>query len=103
MKKLIVAVSGASGMPIAVKLLQMLQEIAEIEVHLIVSRWGKMTLQQETALNYQQLCQLATAVYHNHDLGAAIASGSFRTDGMIIVPCSMKTLAAIRIGLSDNL
>lgn len=103
MKKLIVAISGASGMPIAVKLLQILQQIVDIEVHLIVSRWGKITLQQETDYDYQTLCQLATVVYNNHNLGASIASGSFKTNGMIVVPCSMKTLATIRAGLSDNL
>jgi len=103
MKKVIVAISGASGTPLALRLLQTLQHDSTVEVHLVVSQWAKTTLQHEANCHYQDICQYASYVHEVRDLSAPIASGSFRTDGMIIVPCSMKTLASIRMGLNDNL
>lgn len=98
-KKLIVGVSGASGAPIAVALLEALKK-TETEVHLIVTRGGEMTLLQECG---RKADELADFVYDNHDIGALPASGSFQTIGMLVVPCSMKTLAGIHSGYSDNL
>lgn len=98
-KRLVVGISGASGAPIAVALLDALKK-TETEVHLVVSRGGEMTLWQECGKKPEQL---AEHVYDNHDIGALPASGSFRTMGMLVVPCSMKTVAGIHSGYSDNL
>lgn len=103
MKKIIIGISGASGAPIAIELLRQLKENPEIETHLVYSYGAELTLSQETALDTKQLRELADVAYDNHEIGAAIASGSFKTDGMIVVPCSMKTLAGIVTGYSDNL
>ncbi|QIU88502.1 UbiX family flavin prenyltransferase [Yokenella regensburgei] len=102
MKKIIVAITGATGAPLALKLIEQLN-FFDVEIHLVVSTWGETNLLQECGVNYQQLCDKVDAVYPIDDMGARISSGSFITDGMIIVPCSMKTLAAIRNGYTDNL
>ena len=101
-KRLIVGISGASGAPLALALLQKLQD-TEFETHLIVTRGGKLTLEHETQVSYAAVCSLANVVYDLEDIGAAPASGSFATCGMIVVPCSMKTVAGIWSGYSDNL
>lgn len=101
--RLIVGVSGASGAPIAIELLRQLIKISEIETHLIVTKGAEATLFQEAGMVLEELKALADVTYDNEDLGAAPASGSYRTDGMIIVPCSMKTLAGVVDGYSDNL
>jgi 4-hydroxy-3-polyprenylbenzoate decarboxylase len=103
MKKIIVGISGASGAPVAVELLRQLKNREDIEVHLVVSRSAEITIHQETELNLGQVRELADVVYENSNIGAAIASGSFKTAGMIVAPCSMKTLAGIASGYSDNL
>ena len=103
MKRIIVGISGASGAPIAVQLLKQLKEIEEIETHLVYSKGAELTLQQETDCSLEQLHGLADIVYENSNVGAAIASGSYRTEATIIVPCSMKTVAGIASGYSDNL
>ena len=100
--KIIVAITGATGAPLAIKVLELLQEL-QVDIHLIVSNWGKVTLQQEANLSYQQVCAMASKVYDNKNQAADISSGSYLVDGMIIVPCSMKTLAAIRAGFGENL
>ena len=103
-ERLIVGVSGASGAPLAVELLKRLHEShPEIETHLVVTRGGELTLEQETGLTLADLKELASVCYDNDSIGAAIASGSFKTIGMIVVPCSMKTAAGIVTGYSDNL
>ena len=103
-KRLIVGVSGASGAPLAVALLRQLRDRhPEIETHLIVTRGGEMTLRQETGLTLAKLQELADVCNPNTDIGAAVASGSFKTAGMVVVPCSMKTVAGIVSGYSDNL
>ena len=102
-KRLLIGVSGASGAPIAVELLKQLQKEELIESHLIVTRGGELTLEQETGLSLNALRELADVYYDNHNIGARPASGSFQMEGMIIVPCSMKTVAGIVIGYSDNL
>ena len=84
------------------RLLERLREL-EVETHLVISRWGARTLAHETPYTREHVESLATHVHPPGDMGATISSGSFRTDGMIIVPCSAKTLAAIAHGFGDNL
>lgn len=99
----IVGMSGASGAPIAIRLLQRLSENKDIETHLIMSDSASLTIEQETAYSVQQVKSLADIVYDIREIGAKPASGSFQIDEMIIVPCSMKTVAGIASGYSDNL
>lgn len=102
-ERIIVGISGASGAPIAVELLRALQKIDTLEAHLIITNGGERTLSHETKIDLQQLYQLADVVYDKSDIGAGPASGSFKNSGMIVVPCSMKTVAGIASGYSDNL
>ena len=102
-KRLVVGVSGASGAPLAVELLERLKGDPSVETHLVVTKSGMLTLRQETDLSYGEFAGLADVVYDNDDLGAALSSGSFRTVGMVVIPCSMKTVAGIVSGYSDNL
>ncbi len=101
--RLIVAITGATGVVYAVRLLEVLRATTHIETHLIISEAGIMSLQQEVNLKKKQVDALADVVYNVKDVGAAIASGSFQTMGMIVAPCSMKTLASVAHGLSENL
>lgn len=101
-RRLIVGVTGASGSIYAVRLLEQLKTL-DVETHLVVSQWAARTLVHETPYTLQQVQELATERYAIGDVGAAIASGSFLTVGMIIVPCSMRTLGAIAHGVGDNL
>lgn len=103
-QRLIVGVSGASGAPLAVELLQRLHVCRpEIETHLIVTRGAELTLRQECGLTLSELKQWASVLHENEAIGASIASGSYKTSGMVVVPCSMKTVAGIVSGYSDNL
>jgi flavin prenyltransferase len=101
-KRLIVGITGASGSIYGIRLLELLRG-GEIETHLIISQWAARTLGHETAYTVQQVQDLATVRYPIGDVGAAIASGSFLTLGMVIVPCSMRTLGAIAHAVGDNL
>ena len=100
--RLVVGIAGATGAIYGIRLLQMLKE-AGVETDLIISDWGRVTIQHETEYTVPQVEALATQIYSNKNLAAAISSGSFRTDGMVIAPCSMKSLAAIRAGLASDL
>jgi len=102
-RRLIVAVSGASGATYAVRMLQALREAGGIESHLVVSDAGWRNIELETGMDRAAVERLAHKLHDVHDVGASIASGSFRCDGMAIVPCSMRTLAAVAHGLADNL
>ena len=102
-KRIVVAISGASGAIYGVRLLQMLREIAQVQTHLTVSDAGLLNLLQELDMDRAAVETLADVVYAARDVGGAIASGSFQCDGMVIAPCSMRTLAAVAHGLSDNL
>ena len=103
-KRLIIGVSGASGAPLAVELLRRLRDYCpDVETHLIVSRGGELTLKHETGMALKELKALVTVCHDNCNIGASVSSGSFRTMGMIVVPCSMKTVAGIVSGYSDNL
>jgi len=101
-RRLIVAITGATGTIFGVRLLETLQN-TDIETHLVMSKWAVRTLVHETSYTMEQVQQLATRVYPLADQGAAISSGSFLTMGMVVVPCSMRTLSAIAHGLGDNL
>jgi 4-hydroxy-3-polyprenylbenzoate decarboxylase len=101
-KRLIVAISGASGAIYGVRLLELLRE-TEIETHLIVSNTARVTLATETALKLADVEALADVVHANQDLGAACSSGSFRNLGVIIAPCSVKTMSEIATGVTANL
>ncbi|EGB15601.1 3-octaprenyl-4-hydroxybenzoate carboxy-lyase [Pseudodesulfovibrio mercurii] len=102
-KRLVVGVSGASGAALAVGLLRALGSLPDWEAHLVVSRSGARTLLHETGFPEAGVTALAATAYDREDIGAAIASGTFRTEGMVIVPCSMKTAAGVACGYSDNL
>jgi flavin prenyltransferase len=102
-RRLVVAISGASGATYAVRLLQSLREAGGIESHLVVSDAGWRNVELETGMDRAAVEQLAHRLHDVRDVGASIASGSFRCDGMAIVPCSMRTLAAVAHGLADNL
>jgi 4-hydroxy-3-polyprenylbenzoate decarboxylase len=102
-RRLIVAITGASGAVYGVRLLQRLREIGGIETHLLLSSAGVLTAHQELDLKRGDIEALADAVHNVNDIAAPPASGSFRTIGMAIAPCSVKTLAACAAGLADNL
>lgn len=102
-KRLIVAMTGATGALYGVRLLQLLQAMPQVETHLIVSDAGVLNLHQELGMSRKDVEALADVVHNHRDVGASIASGSFTSDGMIVAPCSMRTLAAVAHGLSDNL
>ena len=102
-KRLVVGMSGASGAILGIELLKFLKENTEWEAHLVISRGAEETILQETTYKVKELGALADKVYSIKDIGASIASGTFKTEGMIILPCSMKTLAGIASGYSDNL
>ena len=102
-KRITVAISGASGAVYGVRLLQRLRGLADVQTHLVVSDAGWLNVQQELGMPCAEVEALADVMYPVRDIGSAIASGSFRCDGMVIAPCSMRTLAAVALGLSDNL
>ncbi|MEU5084513.1 MULTISPECIES: non-oxidative hydroxyarylic acid decarboxylases subunit B [Streptomyces] len=101
--RLVVGMTGATGAVFGVRFLQVLAQLPDVESHLVLSRWARTTIELETGLSVNEVGDLADVVHQPQDQGAAISSGSFRTDGMVIVPCSMKTLAAIRAGYADTL
>lgn len=101
-RRLIVGITGATGTIFGIRLLEMLRD-TDVETHLVLSRWAARALVHETSYTVDQVTALATRVYPLTDQGASISSGSFLTMGMVVVPCSMRTLAAIAHGLGDNL
>lgn len=101
-RRIVVAISGASGAIYGVRLLQLLRELG-VETHLTVSEAGWLNVQQELDLSRPELEALADVAYPVREVGSAIASGSFPCDGMVVAPCSMRVLAAVAHGLSDNL
>ena len=102
-KRLVVGISGASGAILGIELLKILKENPEWETHLVISRGAEATILQETTYKVEEVGALADKVYSIKDIEASIASGTFKTEGMIILPCSMKTLAGVASGYSDNL
>ena len=102
-QRLILGISGADGFQYGHKALQLLQNAADIETHLVISEGAEHTCRHETAHQIEDIAALADVVHPVRNLGAAIASGSFETAGMLVAPCSMRSLAAIAHGLGDNL
>lgn len=103
MKKLIVGISGASGVIYGIRLLEILRDVPDVETHLIMSTAAATTIGLETDFTADEVMQLADVSYRFRDIAAAVSSGSFKTWGMVVVPCSMKTLAGIANSFSDNL
>jgi 4-hydroxy-3-polyprenylbenzoate decarboxylase len=101
--RLIVGISGASGVVMGYELLQALRQLSDVETHLVVTEGAVQNFRFETQLPLEKVFAAADVVHDNHNLAASISSGSFRTDGMIVVPCSMKTLAGIAFGFAENL
>ena len=102
-RRLVIAITGATGAIYGIRLLQVLREMPGMETHLMLSDAGVLNLHQELDMKRKDAEAIAHVVHNVRDIGAAIASGSFQSDGMIVAPCSMKTLAAVAHGLSDNL
>ncbi|MEX2969631.1 non-oxidative hydroxyarylic acid decarboxylases subunit B [Streptomyces sp. C184] len=101
--RLVVGMTGATGAILGIRLLEELRRQPDVETHLVMSRWARATIELETSWTARQVAKLADAVHGPEDQAAAISSGSFRTDGMVILPCSAKTLAAIRAGYGSDL
>lgn len=102
MTKLVIGMTGATGAIYGVRLLEVLAD-TDVETHLIVSKWARRTTEHETSTDFDELRDLATEVYSSGDMGAKVSSGSFHTDGMVVVPCSMRTTAAIAQGNGSHL
>lgn len=102
-RRLVVGISGATGAIYGVRLLEVLGESPGIETHLVISEPGKRTIQHELGMTIEQVESLADFVYDYFDVGAAISSGSFKTAGMVIAPCSIKTMSALANSYNDNL
>ena len=99
---IIIAITGGSGVIYGIKLIESLN-LLKFETHLVISEWGEKTIKIETNLDINYVKKLSTSWYDNKNMAAPISSGSFKTDGMVIIPCSMKTLASIANGLDDSL
>ena len=102
-KRLVIGMSGASGAILGIEILKALREHPEWESHVVISRGAELTIAEETECTLDEVLNLADKVYDIKNIGASIASGTFKTEGMIIAPCSMKTVAGIACGYSDNL
>jgi 4-hydroxy-3-polyprenylbenzoate decarboxylase len=102
-KRLVIGVSGASGAILALHLLRLVHELPDWETHLVITRGGEITIREEMDMNPGEMKKLASVVHNNDDIGDSIASGSFNTKGMVVIPCSMKTVAGIYSGYTDNL
>ena len=102
-RRLIVGISGASGAIYGIRLLEILQKLTEIDTHLIISKAAKRTIVLETDYKVDQVEELADEVFPDHDIAASVSSGSYQTSGMIVIPCSIKTLSGIANSFSDNL
>jgi len=102
-RRLVVAITGATGAIYGVRLLEQLRKRDSFELHLILSNPAKRTLAEETDLSVKDVEGLAHVVHDNRDIGASVASGSFRTEGMVVAPCSMKTVSALATGHADTL
>jgi polyprenyl P-hydroxybenzoate/phenylacrylic acid decarboxylase-like protein len=102
-RRLVVAITGATGAVFGVRLLEELRRTGDVETHVVISKAGVLSAAAELELGRREIEALGDVAYSDRDIGAAIASGSFQTDGMIVAPCSMRTLAAIATGVTDNL
>lgn len=102
-KRIVIGISGASGAVLGIEALKILRDLGCYESHLIISSGAALTIPLETSYTVDEVMALADHCHDNADIGAAVASGSFRTMGMLVVPCSMKTVAGIAAGFSTNL
>lgn len=102
-QRLIVGISGASGVIYGIRLLEVLRNVPTVETHLVLTSAAQRTITLETDYDIRRVSELADVTYHNSDIAAAVSSGSFQTLGMVIIPCAIKTLAGIAHSLSDNL
>jgi 4-hydroxy-3-polyprenylbenzoate decarboxylase len=102
-RRLIVAITGASGAAYGTRILELCAELPDVETHLVISRGARSTIKTETGMTAAEVARMADVVYSDADLGAAISSGSFPTAGMIVAPCSVKTLSGIANAYDDNL
>lgn len=102
-RRIVLGISGASGFQYGYKALQLLKNIEDIETHLVISKGADMTRSLETPYSKEEVCELADVIHPIGNVGASIASGSFKTIGMLVAPCSMRTLASIANGYGDNL
>ena len=103
MKRLVIAMTGASGALYGVRLLEQLRETSGVETHLMISDAAALNLHHELDIKRKEIEAVANVVHSVRDIGACVASGSFHSDGMVIAPCSMKTLASVAHGMCDNL
>jgi len=101
-KRIVVGISGASGAIYGIRFLELLRGMPDVETHLVVSEAARRTIVEETDVSVRAVEALATRRYPNRDIGASLASGSFRTDGMVVVPCSIKTAAAIEAAITPR-
>jgi flavin prenyltransferase len=102
MTRLIVGLTGATGAILGVRLLEALKD-CDVESHLVISNWARRTIEHETPYTLKQVCALATVYHNSTNMAAEISSGSFITDGMVVIPCSMRTLACIAHGFGEQL
>ena len=103
MKRLIVGISGATGAILGIRMIEILSKDPEVEVHLVVSEAGAQTIAAETEWNLEEVTRLCDYTYEISDIGASISSGSFQHDGMVIAPCSIKTMSMISNSINSNL
>ena len=103
MRRLIVGLSGASGVIYGIRLLQLLRGRPDLETHLVISRPAERTIAEETNFKVDEVKAMASVVHGIQNIGASIASGSFKTEGMVIIPCSIRTASAVAYCISDNL
>ena len=102
MRRLIVGLTGATGAILGVRLLEALKD-CEVESHLVISNWARRTIEHETPYTVKQVCALATVYHNSANMAAEISSGSFMTEGMVVIPCSMRTLGSIANGYGEHL
>ena len=103
MRRLIVGITGATGAILGIRMLEALQAAGDIETHLVLSKWAMQTIEHETSYTLREVRDLAHASYEPGNMAAAISSGSFKTEGMVIIPCSMRSLGGIAHGNGDHL
>lgn len=103
MRRLIVGLSGATGAIYGIRILQLLSEVKDVETHVVLTRAAKMTIQVETPYSVKDVESLADVVHDINNIGASISSGSFRTEGMVIAPCSMKSMGGIALSVGGDL
>src|SRR5665811_648870 len=102
MARLIVGLTGATGAILGVRLLEALKD-CDVESHLVISNWARRTIEHETSYTVKQVCALATVYHNSANMAAEISSGSFLTEGMVVIPCSMRTLGCIASGYGEHL